>query len=140
MHPILGQLRRLLLYLAAWGPISAILIYLFASVGGMSWVRALAMAVPLALVYAFMCLSAWYTCRVVPLANSGSWLAHLAAAAVASLLWIATARFLGFGLAIFSSFAGIDQQIARAYPILFRIGVLLYLLALAHYYVPLDYL
>src|SRR6266536_1517784 len=137
MHPILGQLRRLLLYLAAWGPISAILVYLFASVGGMSWSRATAMALPLCAVYAFMCLSAWYTCRVVPLANSGSWLAHLAAAAVASLLWIATARFLAFGLAIFSSFAGLDQQIARAYPILFGSGVLLYLLAVALYYVLL---
>ena len=137
MHPILGQLRRLLLYLAAWGPISAILVYLFASVGGMSWGRAAAMALPLCAVYAFMCLSAWYTCRAVPLANSGSWLGHLAAAAVASLLWIATARFLGFGLAIFSSFAGLDQQIARAYPILFGSGVLLYLLAVALYYVLL---
>jgi two-component system sensor histidine kinase AlgZ len=137
MHPILGQLRRLLLYLAAWGPISAILVYLFASVGGLSWVRALAMALPLALVYAFVCLSAWYTCRGVPLANSGSWLAHLAAAGVASLLWIATARFLAFGLAAFSSFAGLDQQIARAYPILFGSGVLLYLLAVALYYVLL---
>ena len=34
MHPILGQFRRLLLYLAAWGPISAILVYLFGSLGG----------------------------------------------------------------------------------------------------------
>src|SRR3954471_19109458 len=101
MHPILGQLRRLLLYLAAWGPISAILVYLFASVGGMNWGRALAMAVPLALVYAFVCLSAWYTCRGVPLANSGSWLAHLAAAAVASLLWIGGGQIFPIGFFTF---------------------------------------
>src|SRR5436305_3420462 len=95
------------------------------------------MALPLSLIYAFMCLSAWYTCRGIPLANSGSWLAHLAAAAVASLLWIAAARFLAFGLASFSTFAGLDQQIGRAYPILFGSGVLLYLLAVALYYVLL---
>jgi hypothetical protein len=137
MHPILGQIRRLLLYLAAWGPISAIIVYLFGSLGGLTWGRAVAMALPLSLIYAFVCLSAWYTCRGVPLANSGSWLAHLAAAAVASLLWIAAARILAFALANFSTFAGLDQQIGRAYPILFGSGVLLYLLAVALYYVLL---
>src|SRR5256714_15457884 len=99
--------------------------------------RAVALASPLFLQFAFLCFSAWYPCRGIPPANSGSWLAHLAAAAVASLLWIAIARFLAFGLAIFPWFAGLDQQIARAYPILFGSGVLLYLLAVALYYVLL---
>src|SRR5438876_1001702 len=103
MHPILGQIRRLLLYLAAWGPLSAILLYLFASLGGLSWGRAAAMALPLCLVYAFVCLSAWYTCRSIPFENSGAWLAHLAAATVASLLWIGAARVLAFALATFSA-------------------------------------
>jgi LytS/YehU family sensor histidine kinase len=95
------------------------------------------LAVPLSLIYAFVCLSAWYTCRSVPPANSGSWLAHFAAAAVASLLWIAAARVLAFSLAGLSTFTGLDQQIARTFPILFGSGVLLYLLAVALYYVLL---
>ena len=138
MHPILSHFRRLLLYLAAWGPISAIVLYLFVSVGGLSWGRAAAMALPLCAVYAFMCLSAWYTCRGIPLENSASWLAHLVAAGVASLLWIGSAKVLAFALSSFQTFAGLDQQIARAYPILFGGGVLLYLLAVALYYVLLS--
>jgi two-component system, LytTR family, sensor histidine kinase AlgZ len=138
MHPILGHLRRLLLYLSAWGPISAILTYLFASLGGLSWGRALAMAVPLSLVYAFVCLSAWYPCRNMPLENSAAWLAHLVAAGVASVLWIASARLLSFGLSSLSAAAGLDQQASRTYPILFGSGVLLYLLTVALFYVLLS--
>jgi sensor histidine kinase YesM len=138
MHPILGQFRRLVLYLAAWGPISAILVYLFASLGGLTWGRAVAMSLPLCALYAFVCLSAWYTCRGIPLENSASWLAHLIAAGVASLLWIAIARVLALGLSSFQTFAGLDQQTARAYPILFGSGVLLYLLAVSLYYVLLS--
>jgi len=138
MHPILGHLRRLLLYLSAWGPISAILTYLFASIGGLSWGRALAMALPLSLIYAFVCLSAWYPCRNMPLENSTAWLAHLVAAGVASLLWIASARLLSFALSSLSATAGLDHQASRTYPILFGSGVLLYLLTVALFYVLLS--
>ena len=67
MHPILGNLRRLSLYLLAWAPLSAILYYLLTAQGSLSWWQALAMAAPLCLLYAFMCLSAWYSCRGAPL-------------------------------------------------------------------------
>src|ERR1041385_7302543 len=96
MHPILGYFRRLLLYLSAWGPISAIFIYLFVSLGGMSWSLAAALAIPLCLYYAFVCLSAWYSCRSIPMQNSAAWLTHLIAAACAGILWQVIAK----GLAI----------------------------------------
>src|SRR5215471_11691724 len=107
MHPIFGHFRRLMLYLAAWGPISAILVYLFASLGALSWGRAAAMAVPLCLIYAFVCLSAWYPSRTISLESSGSWLTHLVAAGIASLLWIAAAKALVFVLSSFSIFVGL---------------------------------
>jgi signal transduction histidine kinase len=138
MHPILGHFRRLVLYLAAWGPISAILLYLFASLAGLGWGRAATLAIPLCLVYAFVCLSAWYSCRNIPLENSGSWLAHFAAAVVASFLWIIVAKGLAIGLSSSPAFAGLDQQMRRAYPLLFGSGVLLYLLAVALHYVLLS--
>lgn len=138
MHPILGHYRRLLLYLAAWGPISAILLYLFVSLGGLTWGRAAALAVPLCFVYAFVCLSAWYTCRNVPIENSTTWLAHLAAAGVASLIWILVARILIAALSSFRILTGIDQQSSRVLPLVFGSGVLLYLLAVAMYYVLLS--
>ena len=138
MHPILGHFRRLVLYLAAWGPLSAIFVYLFSYVAGLSWGRAIAMAVPLCLVYAFVCLSAWYPSRAISLENSGSWLAHLAAAVVASVVWIAAARALAAFLSEFPLFAGIDRQAPRTYPILFGSGILLYLLAVSLFYVLLS--
>jgi hypothetical protein len=138
MHPILGNFRRLLLYLAAWGPISAILIYLFASPGGLTWTQSLVLAVPLCIVYAFVCLSAWYTCRSIPFGSSRTWIPHLAAAAIASLLWIAAARIVAAGLSQIPYFSGIDRHVARLYPLLFGSGVFLYLLAVALYYILLS--
>ena len=138
MHPILGNFRRLLLYLAAWGPVSAILLLLFATVGGFPWGWAAALAIPLSLYYAIVCLSAWYSCRNVPFENSISWLRHLAAASVASLLWIAVAKGLAIALASFHTFAGLDRQVSRTNPLLFGSGVFLYLLAVAMYYILLS--
>jgi two-component system sensor histidine kinase AlgZ len=137
MHPILGQFRRLILYLSAWGPLSGILLYIFVSQGGLSLGRAAALVFPLCLIYAFVCLSAWYTCRSTPFDNSGSWLGHLVAAVVASLLWGGIAKGLASGLAQVPSLAGLDQQMGRELPILFGSGVLLYLLAVALHYVLL---
>jgi len=138
MHPILGHFRRLLLYLAAWGPISAILVYLFASAGGLSWGWAAALAIPLSLVYAFVCLSAWYTCRSFRLDNSTRWLGPLIASGVASLLWIAIAKGLTVGLSATPYFGPLDQQAGRIYSLLFGSGVLLYLTAVALHYVLLT--
>jgi two-component system sensor histidine kinase AlgZ len=138
MHPITNSFRRLLLYLSAWGPVSAILVYLFASVGGISWESAAALALPLCFYYAIVCLSGWYSCRNVPLANSLSWLRHFAAACVASVLWIAVAKGLAIALASFPTFAGLDQQVVRVNPLLFGTGVFLYLLAVAMYYILLQ--
>ncbi len=141
MHPILGQLRRLALYLFAWVPLACILTYLLASLGRLGWTRAVALAVPLCAVYAFICLSAWYSCRGTPLQTSSFSrlaLAHLAAAVVAACIWLVIARGFAIGLAYLSAFEGLDQQIAKDYPLLFGSGVLLYLLAVALHYVLLS--
>ena len=139
MHPILGQLRRLGLYALAWIPLGAILLYLLAAPGGLGWARAAALAIPLCVVYAFVCLSAWYSCRGTPLeASSFSRLAvtHLSAAVVAGGIWIVVAKGLAFALS--SAFPGLDEQIGRDYPLIFGSGVLLYLLAVALHYVLLS--
>ncbi len=138
MHPILSHFRRLLLYLSAWGPVSAILLYLFASIGGLSWGRAAALAIPLSLVYAFVCLSAWYTCRSFRLDSSTRWLGPLIAGGVASLLWIGIAKALMVALSATSYFTGLDAQASGVYPLLFASGVLLYMLAVALHYVLLT--
>jgi two-component system sensor histidine kinase AlgZ len=140
MHPILGNFRQLLLYLLAWLPLSGILLYLLISFGGLEWSRALIFIVPLSIVFAFVCLSAWYSCRATPLASSGFWrlaATHLLGAVTASLLWLLIARGLSLVMASFSPFARFDQQIARELPVLFASGVLLYLMSVALHYVLL---
>lgn len=139
MHPILSNFRRLLLYLSAWGPVSAILIYLFASIGGLSWGRAAALAIPLCLYYAIVCLSAWYSCRNSPAANSAAWLKHFAAALIISIVWVAVAKGLAIALSsFFQTFAGLDHEVVRTNPLLLGSGVFLYLLVVALFYILLS--
>src|SRR5471032_1620389 len=66
MHPILAA-RRLPLYLAAWTPILALLVYVTWMAGGVTWWSAAAVLTPACLVYAFACLSPWYIGRTRPL-------------------------------------------------------------------------
>jgi hypothetical protein len=127
MHPILASKARLGLYLLAWVPLAAMLARLLTASGDMSWYEAAGSAAALGVLYAFVCLSAWYLCRFVPLQPSGVLrilLANFSAAALASLLWVT----IGMGL---------DARYAQAAQQLFVIGVLLYLLAAALHYVLL---
>src|SRR5215472_9438300 len=141
MHPILENLRRLSLYLLAWVPLAAILFYLLVLPGGIKWTSALAMVVPLCLLYAFMCLSAWYSCRSTPLESSSFSrlaLTHLVTAIILSAIWVAQARGLTIALASFNAFRGIDHEFPPNHPLLFASGVLIYLLAVALHYVLLS--
>ena len=141
MHPILGHLRQLGLYLLAWIPLTAILLYVLKSSGGLGWMQALAMDLPLCLVYAFMCLSAWYSCRGAPLESSSFsrlTLTHLMGALVISGIWVVIAKGLASALASLDLFHGLDRRFAPDYPLLFASGVMIYLLAVALHYVLLS--
>ena len=70
MHPILARLERLAAYLALWTAIG-VLIGLVLTRQGLTWPEALVLVLPPLLGYAFVCLSAWYVCRAMPLASSG---------------------------------------------------------------------
>src|SRR5262245_47777229 len=59
MHPILASSRRLMIYLAAWIPIAGML-------AGVTGTTASVLA-PACLLYAFVCLTPWYLCRLRPL-------------------------------------------------------------------------
>ena len=67
MHPILQRRIGLVLYLAAWSPVLALLAYSARANGETSWPRAVALLLPACLMFAFACLSPWYLCRVQPL-------------------------------------------------------------------------
>jgi len=140
MHPILSQPRRLGLYLAAWIPIVFLLLYLLSGRGGLTRAEAPILAVTLCIVYAFIGLSAWYSCRATPVESAGflQLLAtHFIAAMLLSGLWLALAHGLAYGLSFISVFHGLNQRLRQVSTILWTIGILLYLLSVGLHYVLL---
>ena len=141
MHPILGRVERLAAYLAAWLIVCVLLAAVFTRLG-LSWLEALALLLPLVLVYAFACLSAWYVSRATPLRTS-SLLRILAssglAASIASGLWLGLARVWVAVLSTTATFAPAADRYGQQMPPAFAIGVLLFLLALAVHYVLIAF-
>ena len=132
MHPIFRS-RRLGLYLLAWLPIAAVLAVLFAKQGRLSWLVSAGTALPLCLIYAFICLSAWYACRSLPLHREQLprlLITHLGSALGIGGLWTALAKIL---FVSYSAAGSIDAVL----PSVFGMGVVLYLLAVAVHYVLL---
>ncbi len=140
MHPILSRLTRLVLYLLAWIPLAALLAYLMAATAGMTRREAISLSLPLCFLYAFICLSAWYSCRAIPSGRStlGKLLeVHVTAALVASVLWILCAELLAYIFTAMSFFPGVTGRLSRTIPILLGTGVILYLFSVSFYYVLL---
>jgi two-component system sensor histidine kinase AlgZ len=133
MHPILSRGERLAAYLAVWLVIGILLAAVLTG-QGLEWPEALALLLPLCLVYSFVCLSAWYVCRATPLRTSG--LSRVLAtsglaALVSGALWLGLARAWIAALSELSVFATRADVFLDQAPFLFASGVLLFLLALA---------
>jgi hypothetical protein len=134
MHPILARGSRLALYLGLWLLVAALLAALLASQGALGWGESVLVAVPAALAYAFVCLSAWYVSRSMPLVTTGA-VRIVATAITASLvssgIWLIVAR----GWVELFVRGGGRFDVGRAFPalrvLIFGFGVLIYLLSLA---------
>jgi two-component system, LytTR family, sensor histidine kinase AlgZ len=140
MHPLIAGQGRLSLYLLAWTPLGLLLAYLLVMTGGLAWLAAASLSLPLAVFYALICLSPWNMCRVLPPGSTPVFKIlgnHLVAAIVAGLMWIVLAKGLGLLLGRYF-FAGLNQRLSSQLPLLFGIGVLLYLLSVALHYVLLS--
>ena len=137
MHPLLSPIKRYGIYLLAWTPLAAILIYLLAVPGKLGWRDATLLMLPLCLVYQFVCLTAWYTCKAAPLRKSPlrTRVMHIVAAFSISFLWVQLARVLAYSLAQFPSFQGLSERFKPQTAVLFGLGFLLYLLSVAAHYV-----
>jgi len=136
MHPILGRASRLALYLAIWA-IAAGLVASVLTQTDLTWVDALAFLLPLFLVYGFVCLSAWYVCRALPLrvSSASSVLASCGVTAItASAAWLALGRGWAMALGMTPAFAEVAPRYEAQLPLLFALGVLLFLLAVAVHY------
>src|SRR5258708_12052761 len=97
MHPIFSRRAWLAAYLSAAAVGAALLAVLLRVPGGLSWLEAAELAGPLALVYAFVCLTPWYLCGMLPLGGTHPVkvaLEHLGAAVLATGLWVGAAQVL----------------------------------------------
>jgi two-component system, LytTR family, sensor histidine kinase AlgZ len=134
MHPLLARPGRLGFYLLGSTPFAGLLASLLHASGHLSWRESLLLAFPYCLIYAFICLSAWYVCRVTPLRTAGGGRllsTHGMAALAASglMLWVAQ---------VIARTISVDpERLQPAIPLLFGTGVLGYLLSVASHYVLL---
>jgi two-component system sensor histidine kinase AlgZ len=133
MHPIFTRRAWLVGYLAASGVGAGLLTVLLRVPGQLSWLEAAELGVPLAVLYAFVCLTPWYLCRLLPLGTTSSLkiaVDHLGGAVLATGLWVAAARLLERLLDI----GEIGQVVI---PYLTAVGLLLYCLSVALHYMLL---
>jgi hypothetical protein len=140
MHPLLARRRLLLLYLLAWTPILALLIAVNWASGQMPVLEAASVLAPPCLVYAFVCLSPWYICRTRPLSMAGltglvaTW---TVAATAGSLVLVAGAWVTASLLAQVHPLENVERKLAAGLPLLFGMGLLLYLLSAGLHYMAL---
>ena len=132
MHPVLESRRRVFLYLLAWTPLVGLLAYMLWAAGGISWPEALLTLAPACVVDAFVCLSPWYICRAMPLRVSrvvNLSITWTAAALAGGLVFLGSARLAASFVSEFNAFAAVERHLAPEQPLLFGMGVLLYLLS-----------
>ena len=130
MHPLVGDSKRLALYLLAWTLLGALLALLVVEPGRVSWRAALLLAVPPAVVYGFVCLAAWYPARALPLRASriaATVLAHFLAAGILGSIWLMLVQ-------TWARVLGRSDALAPHATTFFAIGTLLYLLSMLFHY------
>jgi two-component system sensor histidine kinase AlgZ len=141
MHPLLVSGAALALYLAGWLPLAALLVYVLEASGSLGWTASVALVVPACLVYAFICLSPWYVVRGLPLRSTGVvriLLTNFSAAIASSIILVAVTRGMAVLLSRFAALQSIDQRFRPHTPLLFGMGVLLYLLSTGLHYIMLS--
>jgi len=135
MHPVLTNLRRLALYVFTWLLLAVLLALLVMEPGRRGIPAAVLLTLPPTILYAFVCLAAWYPVRALPLERTNAWtllISHAFAAMVLSGVWVMLFRFSAQLSA--PMLEGGAAAIEHRAPALFVAGALLYLLAVAFHY------
>jgi two-component system sensor histidine kinase AlgZ len=138
MHPLLSRRSYLGAYLAVWIPLACLLVLLVRGSGGIGTWEAIALLVPLALLFSVACFATWYTCRATPLHSSGAvrlFVTHFFAAFLLSYAWVHVGGLYARALAASPSFEGLNARYEAHAATLVISGVLLYLLNVGFFYV-----
>jgi signal transduction histidine kinase len=137
MHPILAEWRRLGSYLAAWALVGGLVAGQLVLATPFEWVEALSFAIPLALLFGFSGLGAFWVCQAAPLRRAvllRSLGAQLLAALLSGALWLAAGRGWAAALERLDVFPGLAAKQLGAAPLLLGLGVALFLLTSALHY------
>jgi two-component system sensor histidine kinase AlgZ len=140
VHPILAHRGRLVLYLLAWLPLLPLAAGLLVIMGGAGWGEAFAVTGPPLVIYAYLCLAAWYVCRALPL-KGADLLAlvttHGLSAVLSAGVWVALGEGWAWTLARLGVFPGAMAPYVDSTPALFGLGLPLYLVAVVLHYLLL---
>ena len=140
MHPLLGRPARLLGYLALGAGAGLLLSALLRLVTPRPWADALAFAVPLAIVYAFALLSAWWVCRANPIAaGPRSALAQIGASVQVAMVWAIAGGLWAATLTQWAHMGPDRAGVLRDLGVLVAVGVPAYLVSAALHYLLLAF-
>ena len=141
MHPLLATRGRITLYLLVWLMLAWGMLGYLLSVTGRGFIPAAgggtssAASVPGVCIHLPGAVVSVPRSASVPTAQAAGQ-SHSRCWVVVALVWIVLAKLLALGLS--RRFAQLDQRFSPQLPLLFGIGVLLYLLAVALHYVLLS--
>ena len=143
MHPIFANQERLSIYLLGWLIFGVMLAAVLALPhDDFTWTQALAVAVPLTMVYGAICLSSWYVCRVYPLQKT-PFTQVLLVQAMAGILTILIWAVFASGLVVFLerafSFASLQAHVLAKAPLLIGVGFIMYSLTVAIHYLIVTF-
>ena len=136
MHPMIERPARLVAYLGVAAVFGGLLALLVQAIAPGSFRDALALCLPLALVYAFQCLSVWYPVHQLPESRAGAprlVLLLTFASFASAAIWTAVGHLWARLLAE-SGLPELPARFATALPLFFVVGVFLFVLAtLVHF-------
>jgi len=142
VHPIAASRNRSILYVAAWIPVTALLMGIVTRGGTISLAQAAVILVPMCFVYAFICQGSWYLCVAVPLRQTSAGrlcATHATAAVVCSTIWIGLGWLWAWSLDSSGYVDGVQRRFLAQMPILFFSGLLLFSLAVALNYLLITF-
>ena len=141
MHPILADGRRLFAYLVAWGLVGVLLATQLVFAAPFDWAEAFAFGLPLALVFGFAGLGAFWVCQAAPLQLSRmvrSLGTQLLAAVISAALWLGVARGWAMLLERSELFPGLLARQEQVAWLMLGLGFALFLLTAAVNYLLME--
>ncbi|MBM4167814.1 MAG: sensor histidine kinase [Ignavibacteria bacterium] len=136
MHPILSHRERSIVYVGGWLLFGCLLALLVSSASNLGFGLSLVFALPIAVLYGFVCLSAWYFTRAFPLRRgrfTQLTIILLLQSAVIGSFWVGLSTSWRWLLAQTELFPEPNQLVVDL-NLLFAIGITLYLFIVAIHY------